>query len=120
MEERKGSIIQLSFRLLDNIKRVFSDPVDFKQKGGYHEVVKTEDEYKSLPNYNSINIVDTKLLKDQPKNSTEIPKHSSLTDSIQEKITELKNIFMINKEENKEEDKTSNKNNQNNNTWKPM
>lgn len=125
MEDKKGSIIQFSFQQLSNIKRAFADSIGFQKKGEFHQPVKPEDEHKAMLNYNSINVVDVGLLKNQPIKSAEIPENSSLTNSIQQKIIELKNIFISNKEEEKDKQKDQDNNqkenkNKNYNDWQPM
>lgn len=92
-EDKKGSLIQLSFNLLSNSKQALENCNSYNRGKIFKEVVPIEDEHKYKENYNSFAVHDTRMLKNQPTKSSEIPKHSSVASSVQDKIVELKNIF---------------------------
>lgn len=118
----KGSIIKFSLQNLRNMKEALWDTRNFQKKQGFYENVPQSKEHMLLENFNSINVVDVRLLKNQPIETEEKPVHSSLADTIKERIVDLKNILTKSAEIeiNSKTEKKQEKIKPSSDTWEPM
>lgn len=128
MSQKNGTFIQLSFDLINKSKQAMTDFLGLKKNSLFVEPVKREEEHELHENYNSFRVHDVSMLRNQPMKDTEFIPKTSVTDQIQEKIIELRNIFAVNKEALEKEKESIIKNNKeneekkhkNNNDWQPM